>query len=240
VKRYVLHMFGRYRIASITAVVLAALLLIVTAAELTARGLLEGRLAATVDRKLGQGSEVDIDGGPALLDLLERHLDAVTVSSDHVTVGRVPDVSVHARLDDLRLTGDHSGTVARTHAEVEVPAASLESLVTAPNGRLPVSGVRLDAQADTLTLALGQGGLGEATLKPELRNGHLSLRLEDAEILGNPAPTALVDRIQKNLTDRTDTAYPLGLKATSVDVTETGLDVTLAGGPSRFPSRNGV
>jgi hypothetical protein len=121
-----------------------------------------------------------------------------------------------------------------------VPAVSLQSLATTPNGRLPVSGVRLDAQADTLTLVIGQGGLGEATLKPELRNGHLSLRLEDAEILGKPAPAALVDRIQHDLADRTDIAYPLGLKATSVDVTETGLDVTLAGGPSRFPARNSV
>ncbi|MCI3276689.1 LmeA family phospholipid-binding protein [Streptomyces cylindrosporus] len=234
------YMFRRYRTASIATAALAVLLLVVTTAELTARGLLHSRLAAVADRKLGQGSEVRIDGGPALLDLFERHLDAVTVSSDHATVGRIPDVSVRARLDDLHLTGDHTGTVARTHADVEVPAASLQTLATTSDGRLPVSGVRLDARADTLTLALGRGGLGQATLKPELRNGHLILRLEDAEILGNPAPGALVDRVQNDLTQRTDIAYPLDLKATSVDVTETGLRVTLAGGPSRFPTRDGI
>uniref|UniRef100_A0AAU2AG31 DUF2993 domain-containing protein n=1 Tax=Streptomyces sp. NBC_00093 TaxID=2975649 RepID=A0AAU2AG31_9ACTN len=105
-------------------------------------------------------------------------------------------------------------------------------------GRLPVSAVRLHDAADTLTLVLGQGGLGEATLRPQLQNGRPTLHLEDAEILGSPAPAGLVDRFQDCLSDRAGVDHPLGLKATSLDVTDTGLDVTLTGGPTQLPAQD--
>ncbi|MFF4585803.1 DUF2993 domain-containing protein [Streptomyces sp. NPDC001388] len=232
------HVLGRYRTASVAVTALAVLLLAATVAEVAARGLLRGRMATAADRVLGDGSDVHVDGGPALLDLFDRHIDAVTVSSDHATVGRIPDVSVRARLDDIRLTGNASGTVARTQADVEIPAASLQSLAAGSGGRLPVSAVRLDDAADTLTLVLGRGGLGEATLRPQLQNGRVTLHLEDAEILGSPAPAGFVDRIQDGLSDRAGLDYPLGLKATSLDVTDTGLDVALTGGPTRLPAQD--
>lgn len=227
-------MFRPHRAVSVTATALVLLLLTTTVAELAARTLLHSRLSAAVGRTLGKDTDVDIDGGPALLDLFERHLDAITVTSGHATLGQIPDVSLQARLDDVRLTGDHSGTVARTHADVEIPAASLQNMTTQTDGRLPVTDVRLDDQADTITLDL-QGGLGRATLQPRLQDGRVTLRLDDAEILGSPAPAAVVDRIQHRLTDRTNADYPLGLKATAVDVTSTGLTITLDGGPARLP-----
>ncbi|MGV9566748.1 LmeA family phospholipid-binding protein [Streptomyces sp. NPDC003480] len=222
---------------AVTTVALA-LLLTVAGAELTARTLLHDRLATVAGRVLGKGSDIRIDGGPALLDLWERHLDAVTIRSDHARLGRIPDVAVRARLDDIRLNGRHSGTVARTHAEVAVPAASLQALAVASGGRLPVTGVRPDPEDGTLTLDLGQGGLAQVTLRPGLKDGRLTLAVDSAEVLGGPAPAALVDRIRGTLSDRTGAAYPLGLKATALDITESGLDVTLAGGHARLPTRN--
>ncbi|MEV0176144.1 LmeA family phospholipid-binding protein [Streptomyces sp. NPDC050803] len=221
--------FRRHRAASVTAVVLAVVLLGAVVAEVAARTLLHGRLTAAAGRALGQDVDVDVEGGPAVLDLFDRHLDAVTFTSGHAALGRIPDVSVQARLDDLRLTGGRSVSVARTHAEVEVPAASLQEMT----GRLPVTGVRLDDRADTIALDL-QGGLGRATLQPRLEDGHVTLRLEDAEFLGGPAPAALVDRIETGLGERTDADYPLGLTATAVDVTATGLSITLDGDHTRL------
>ncbi|MGW3097419.1 LmeA family phospholipid-binding protein [Streptomyces sp. NPDC001102] len=229
--------FRRHRAASVTALALAFVLLTVTAAEVAARTMLRERLAAAAGRALGQDSTVDIDGGPALLALLDRHLDAVTISNDHATLGRIPDVSVRARLQDVRLTGDRSGTVSAVHADVDVPSASLRSMAGANGGRLPVTGVRLDEQSGTVVLDLGQGGFGQATVRPALRDGHVTLRLEEAEILGRPAPTRLVGRIQTALTARTDADYPLGLKATSLHVRASGLSIGLDAGRTRLPVR---
>ncbi|KAB1144809.1 DUF2993 domain-containing protein [Streptomyces luteolifulvus] len=226
--------FRRHRTASVTVVTLAVLLLTATAAELAARALLHSRVAATAGRALGADSTVDIDGGPALLDLFDRHLDGVTISSDHATLGRIPDVSVRARLNGIRMTGDRSGTVAGTHADIEVPAASLQALALSHNSRLPVTAVDFDAAADTVTLALGRAGLGRATLRPRLQDGRVALHLQDAEILGTPAPDRVVARIQDALTERTDADYPLGMKATALDVTATGLEIGLDGGPTRL------
>ncbi|MFJ9752350.1 LmeA family phospholipid-binding protein [Streptomyces chartreusis] len=229
--------FTGHRTAAVTSVALTAVLLTATVAAVAARTLLHSRLSAVAGRALGKGSTVDIDGGPALLTLFDRHIDAVTISNDQATLGRIPGVSVRARLENLRLDADRSGTVARTHADVKVPAASLRGVATTPDGRLPVTAVHLDDQADTVTLALGQGGLGRATLQPRLEDGQVTLHVADVEILGSPAPTRLVDRLQDGLTNRNDAAYPLGLKATSLDVTTTGLTIELDAGPARLPDR---
>lgn len=71
-----------------------------------------------------------------------------------------------------------------------------------------------------------------------MQNGRPTLHLEDAEILGSPAPAGLVDRFQDCLSDRAGVDHPLGLKATSLDVTDTGLDVTLTGGPTQLPAQD--
>ncbi|MET8953561.1 LmeA family phospholipid-binding protein [Streptomyces sp. NPDC004393] len=222
---------------TVTALALA-LLLTAAGAELTARTLLHARLATVAGRVLGKGSDIRVEGGPALLDLWERHLDAVTVRSEHARLGRIPDVAVRARLDDIRLTGGQAGTVARTHAEVAVPAASLQALAAPSGTRIPVTGVRPDPGAGTITLDLGQSGLAQVTLRPRLKDGRVTLAVDSAEVLGGPAPVALVDRIRDTLSDRSGTDYPLGLKATALDVTASGLDVTLAGGHARLPARN--
>lgn len=228
--------FRRHRAAAVTSVVLTVVLLTAAVAELAARTLLHSRLSTVAGRALGRGSAVDIEGGPALLALFDRHLDAVTISNDDATLGRIPGVSVRARLEDPRLTADRSGTVARTHADVEVPAAALQHMAGTPDGRLPVTAVHLDDRADTVTLDLGRGGLGQATLRPRLQDGRVTLHLAGVEILGSPAPARLVDRIQNGLTSRTGVDYPLGLKATTLDVTTRGLAVGLDAGPARLPA----
>ncbi|TQJ85470.1 LmeA family phospholipid-binding protein [Streptomyces sp. SLBN-31] len=229
--------FRRHRAVSFTVLALTVVLLAATAAELAARTLLQDRLATAAGRALGKDSTVDVDGGPALLALLDRHLDAVTISNDHATLGRIPDVSVRARLQDVRLTGKRAGTVAAIHAAVEVPARSLQDLTGTKASRLPVTDVHLDEKTDTITLGLGQAGLGQATVQPRLEDGRVTLHLENAEVLGRPAPPRLVDRIQNTLTTRTAADYPLGLKATSLDVTPTGLSIGLDAGRTRLPAK---
>ncbi|MFD5010750.1 LmeA family phospholipid-binding protein [Streptomyces chartreusis] len=229
--------FRRHRAAALSSTALAVVLLIATTTELVARTLLHSRMASVAGTALGKGTTVDIEGGPALLALFDRHIDAVTISNDHAALGRITGVSVHVRLEDLRLTADRAGTVARSHADVTVPAASLQRMAGTSDGGLPVTAVRLDEQADTVTLDLGQGGLGQATLQPRLQDGRVTLRLAEVEILGRPAPPGMVDRIQDRLTSRNGVDYPLGLKATTLDVTATGLAVGLDAGPTRLKGK---
>ncbi|MDF3299100.1 LmeA family phospholipid-binding protein [Streptomyces tropicalis] len=226
----------RRRPLTVAAAVLAALLLTGAAAEAAARVLLHDRLAAVAGRTLGPGAQVGFGGRSALVALAGRHLDAVTVTGGHLRLGGVPDASVRARLDDVRLTGGHSATVARTRAEVDVPAASLQAMAGAGGGGLPVTAVRPDPAAGTVTVALGGAGLARAVLRPRLDAGRVRLVVRSVDVLGAPAPAALVDRVRARLSERATAAYPLGLRATSVRVTADGLHVTLAGGRTRLPA----
>ncbi|MEU6538484.1 DUF2993 domain-containing protein [Streptomyces sp. NPDC047000] len=228
--------FRRHRARTVTGAVLAALLLTTAAAEFTARALLHDRLAAAAGRSLGRGSDIEVEGGPALLDLLDRRLDAVDISNDDATMGRLHGVSVHARLDGIRMTGARSGTVAHTHCDLVIPADALKDGVSGPGSRLQVTGVRLDDEADTVTLDL-QGGFGRAVLEPRVEDGRLAMRLTGVEIFGRPAPQNLVDRLESRLTDRAEATYPLDLRVTRADVTATGLAVTLEGGASKLPAK---
>ncbi|SDN48589.1 hypothetical protein SAMN04487981_105213 [Streptomyces sp. cf386] len=113
--------FRRHRTLSVTAAALALVLLTATVAEFAPRMLPHSRLSARSGPGPRQGHRHRQRGGPALLDLDDRHLGTVTITGDHATLGRIPDVSARARLDDIRLTGHHSSTVAHTHVDVEVP-----------------------------------------------------------------------------------------------------------------------
>ncbi|MFB8771306.1 LmeA family phospholipid-binding protein [Streptomyces broussonetiae] len=222
------------RVTSVGVLVLTGLLLTASVAELAARALIGGRIEDAVGRRLGADTDVDIDGGPALLALFDRHLDAVTVTSDDATLGRIEGARVRAELYDLRLSGG-SGTVGRTRAEVELPPAALKDLAGGGEAaRLEVTGVRADPATDTVVLVLS-GGLGEATLRPRVEEGRVALHVDAVRVFGRDAPPALVDRFERNLAGRDGPDYPLGLKATALDVTDTGLRVTLTGGRTRLP-----
>lgn len=230
-------MLRRHRTAAIAVITLIALLLTAALAELIARTVVHSRIENAAGQALGRSSDVDVDGGLSLFALFDRHFDAVTISNDHATLDRLPDVAVTARLEDVRLTGKSSGSVAHVHADVQVPAASIQDMVSASGGQIPVTAVQLDEEADTITLTFGQGGFGQATLQPRIEDGQMALHLEHAEVLGNPAPDQVTDQIRDGLADRTDAQYPLGMQATSVDVTDTGLAVTLDGGPTTLPAK---
>ncbi|MFD0314824.1 LmeA family phospholipid-binding protein [Streptomyces flavalbus] len=225
----------------VVAVLVAGLLLTGTVGELVARALLAGRVEDAVGRRLGEDADVDVDieGGLMLYELYDRHLDAVTVRGDDADLGRMEGVHVQVRLDDVRL---RQGTVGRTRADVDIPAASLTELASGGDGprRLEVTGVRTDPGADTVVLQLG-GGLGEVTLRPGVEDGRVALHVGAVRVFGRDAPPALVERFEERLSERGGRdgprRYPLGLEATAVDVTDDGLHVSLSGGPARLPGR---
>ncbi|MEU4092680.1 LmeA family phospholipid-binding protein [Streptomyces sp. NPDC026673] len=212
------------------------------AGELTARHVIDQRVAAAAGRVLGVAPDrvaVDTGGGPALLALAHRRLDRVELSGDDVTVGRLTGASVRVRMDGLRFGAEPA--VSATHADVRVPAGSAAAgsgdTRDDGDGGLPVSAVVPDPATGTLRLELG-GGIGRVTVRPVLRDGRVALTVTGAEFLGRDAAPAVADRIERRLAERAPRGrYPLALRATSVEVTSGGLHVTLDGGRAALPRR---
>ncbi|WP_052849053.1 LmeA family phospholipid-binding protein [Streptomyces avicenniae] len=229
----------RRRTVRVTAVVLAALLLLATGAEVLARTVLHRRIAEAAERSLGDGADVST-GGLALAAAVTGRLPYIEVSGDAATVGRLGGVRVQARAEDVRAAGP-GATAARTHAEVTVPTAAIGRAARSGDRGLPVGDVTADPAAGTLTVALGDGGLGHVTLRPVLRDGRVSTEVAGAEVLGIPLPAGTTDRIADSIGDLGgDGAYPLGLRPTTVGVTDEGIHVVLDGGPTRLETPGGA
>ncbi|HET6355178.1 DUF2993 domain-containing protein [Streptomyces sp.] len=203
--------------------------------ELLARSVIQGRIKESAARALGGEIDIDLAARPALLQLGDKHLPFVELDGDHVRLGRVPDAELHARLDDVRFTGGDpdAATVGSARATVLIPVSAVAQMA-GDLGGMPVTEVRTDPRADTLTLVLGRAGIGSVTLRPRIRDGRVETAIASAEIMGRPAPDRMIDRIGDSL-DRQDEDrdYPLDLEATSVEVEADGIHLRLAsGGPS--------
>jgi hypothetical protein len=208
-----------------------ALPLLAGGAELAARELIRDRVGDAAGRSVSGDLAVDFGDGPALTALTGRHLDWVTVHGDAVGLGRVRGAELDVRLTDVQ-PGD---SVGRSHAEVRLPTASVLATAQSAVHRLPVTDAVADPAAGTFRLTVGRGGLGQVTVRPEVRGGRVAMDVTGAEFLGMAAPEGLLDRLRENVGDPVGDdpeGYPLGLAVTTLTVGPDGLYVALDGGPS--------
>ncbi|MCH0542003.1 DUF2993 domain-containing protein [Streptomyces sp. MUM 203J] len=230
----------RRRSAKVTLIAVTAVVLVAVTAELVARSMIESRVSEAAGRALDGDLHIETGGGFAVLDLFDKHLAHLEIDSGNATVGRITGASVQAELEDVRLKGGAGGgTVERTHANVVVPATSVQQLVQ--NGRgIPVHSVVPDPASDTLTFNLGgQVGLGRVVIAPELLDGTLAMSVVSATLLGRPAPDDMVAEMEDGFTDSADPGdYPLELEATYVEVVDAGIKVGLDGGSATLSPRD--
>lgn len=198
--------------------------------ELLARSELEHRIRVAMASRVSDGDlDIGLASRPALLQLADKRLPFVEVDAAHAHLGQVPDAAFHARLEDVRLTGGAEGPaeVGSARVTVLVPSSAVAEMAGG-SGSLPVAGVRTDPGDGTLTLLIGQGGLGSVTVRPGTDGGRVAMTVTAVEVLGRPAPEAVTERIRDSVALRADPEdYPLGLRATSVRVEDDGIHVRL-------------
>ncbi|MCX5207796.1 DUF2993 domain-containing protein [Kitasatospora sp. NBC_00240] len=210
------------------------------AGEFTARQLIRSRIARaapalgdTLTARTGGDSAL---WDSALWDLALRRIPRLDISSEDARLGPLPQATVRAHLDDVRLGPGTS--VAATHAEVTVPVRSLDAAVRGAAGSMPVGQVRTDPAAGTVEVALGRGGFGRLTLRPVIADGRVSLTVSSLTVLGRAVPPDSLGQ-DGRLGGAADRPYPLGLRAGSVQVLQEGLRVVLDGGPGTLSDRGG-
>ncbi|MFI2303940.1 LmeA family phospholipid-binding protein [Actinacidiphila glaucinigra] len=234
----------RTRMRSQTTILMSALvatpLLLTGTAELIARSLIHHRIENSAAKYFG--SDVDIDiSGLALVDLMTRHLNRVEISSDNLRLGKVSGASMKAQLNDVRFGGGSAGgSVISTHAEIQMSSDAILNMVKSSARQLPVTSVTPDQASGTLELGVG-GGMARIDIRPDIQKGRVEFTVTGAEIMGRPASEARVDKLKDKLGNAggagSKQAYPLALKATSATVTNTGVRITLDGGPTDLKAR---
>ncbi|MER7467484.1 LmeA family phospholipid-binding protein [Streptomyces sp. NPDC097981] len=219
---------GRRR-TRILAAVLGTVLL-ACAAEAAATSVVENGIEEALRPRLGR-TDADL-AGSGLLALARGRADHVTVTGDDAALGPVSGASVRLDLDGVPLGGGGTKAVDGVHGRITVPVEAVRTWLASAEQALPVSSVTTDPAAGVLHLGFGPGGALDIALRPELRDGHVGFALDEATLMGTPAPERLTRGIRDRLAGRPDSENPVpDLKPTSVRVTERGIEATLDAGP---------
>lgn len=222
----------------IVLVVVAVLIAAVAAAEVYVRRQAENCLASEFESQLGSKVDVGLSWKPVLLQMVDKKIPSVTLSSDDTSFGPAVGMQVQAQVNDVSLeqTPDSNGTIGSSTAEVQWSTEGiLATMQQQPFGSL-IGNVTASPDAGTLTFSVGTGGLIDLEVRPHVTAGNtITVETTDARILGFGLPTELVDGVVQSLTEILQD-YPLNMAPTALTVTSEGIEVSLAGGPYTIPA----
>ncbi|WP_369633855.1 DUF2993 domain-containing protein [Nocardia sp. JMUB6875] len=172
------------------------------------------------------GSKIDVSFGwkPLLLTAFDHKVSRVNVDSDDVKFGSAQGMVVHSVFDDVEYSSDgRELTIGSSNADVTWSTDG----ITKTLGGL-VSATATDPNSGTLSFSV-LAGLAQLQVKPKIVGDKIEVDTMQASLLGFGLPTDLVSGIVQALTESLQT-YPMGLQPTKVEVTNSGLHVTLQGG----------
>ncbi|WP_433682415.1 LmeA family phospholipid-binding protein [Nocardia sp. CA-119907] len=224
------------RRALVIALVVVAILLatVLVGGEAYARHQVSRCISTQFEKDMGSKIDVSFGPKPMLLTWIDGKVGQVKVDSADSKFGPAVGMVVHARFNDLEITdsGRTGGTIGSSSADVTWGNDGIRETL----GGL-VSGVSSSASSGMLTLDV-LGGLAQLQVKPQVKNGVVEVETMSAALLGIGLPTDLVSGIVDTFTQSLQ-SYPLGLKATEIKVTDSGIAVKLAGGRTELPAAQG-
>lgn len=224
------------RRALVIALVVVAILLatVLVGGEAYARHQVSRCISSQFEKDMGSKIDVSFGPKPMLLTWIDGKVGQVKVDSADSKFGPAVGMVVHARFNDLEVTdsGRTGGTIGSSSADVTWGNDGIRETL----GGL-VSGVSSSASSGMLTLDV-LGGLAQLQVKPQVKNGVVEVETMSAALLGIGLPTDLVSGIVDVFTQSLQ-SYPLGMKATEIKVTDSGIAVKLAGGRTELPAAQG-
>lgn len=219
---------------TIALVVIVALVAALVGAEFYIRHNVKQCMADQFQSELGSQVDVGLSAKPMLLQAIDKKVPYITISSAGSSFGPAQGMDVTARVNDVDLTATDTsgGSIGSSTADIDWSTAGILATIQAqPFGNL-VTDVASDAAAGTLQFQVL--GLAELTVKPQVDAGAVNVETVGAELLGLGIPTDLVSGIVDVLTSSLQ-IYPLGMTPDSLTVTDSGLQMSLAGGAYTMP-----
>ncbi len=215
----------------IAVIVVAVLVGALAGAELFARLRADSLLVQVAECVVEDGASVSLGATPPFLwQYVTDHYSGISVVTDGNRVQGADGITADVTLSDVRLdeTADSKGTIGSLGATLSWASTGIKETVAA---NLPIVGdlitaVRTDRAAGTVIMEAG--GDNRVTAKPVVAEGDLNLEVLDAT---GPLPKDGVQTALDELTKKLNDNYPLGIRAVSVGVTDSGV-------VGKFSSRN--
>lgn len=161
---------------------------------------------------------------PFLWQHANKHYTNISVETAGNQVREAKGMKLDIDIKDVRLqnTGTSAGTIGSLVATVDWSSDGIKQTV---QDMIPlfggiVSGVQTNAADGTIEL---DGPLGSVTAQPRAVNGALQLEVLGVTGLGFTLPRESVQPALDVFTDQLLKDYPMGIKADSVQVTDTGV-----------------
>ncbi len=207
----------------IAVVAVAVVVIGLTGAELYARHKAGSVLVAVAECVVEDSASVSFGVNPPFLwQHVNGHYTNISVKTGGKQVQAAKGMTADVALSDIRLQGtdDSKGTIGSLSATLSWTSAGIKDTVAEnlPGVGALVSDVSTDPAAGTITLqAVGDT---KVTAKPVVDNGNLDLQVTD---VSGPFEKDTVQAALDGLTAKLNDAYPLGIHADSVAVTDTGV-----------------
>nr|WP_313777643.1 LmeA family phospholipid-binding protein [Mycobacterium sp.] len=227
---------NRQSIVLAAVIVVSALVGIVAGAELYARHRAGNVLAGITDCLVEDKADVSYAVTPPFLwqYLTDRYTDISVITAGN-QLQEAKGMTADVTLSDIKLQDatDSKGSIGSVTATLAWTANGIKETVAE---NLPVVGnlvtdVRTDAVAGTLILEASGGT--SITAKPVVTDGNLELAVLD---VAGPFGKDTVQTALNDLTTKLNDNYPLGIKADSIEVTDTGVVGKFSSTDATIPS----
>jgi hypothetical protein len=148
-------------------------------------------------------------------------------------------MKVNVAIKDVRLedTANSGGSIGSLVANITWPSQGIKDTI---QNAIPlvgsfITGVTTNPAAGTVEL---QGALGSITTKPTVADNGISLPVTELTGLGFSLPRETVQPALDAFTDQFTKNYPLGIHATSVQVTDSGVVAQFSTQNASLPKGN--
>jgi hypothetical protein len=214
---------------------LSIVLVVVIVLALVAAGLLGGELYARsrADDVIAAAAQCVVQDNAsvsfgALPPFLWQHMTGHYTNIHFETAGNqireAKGMKVNVNINDVRLedSANASGSIGSLVANVTWSSQGIKDTI---QNAIPLvgsflTGVSTNPSAGTIEL---QGALGSITAKPAVADNGISLQVTELTGLGFTLPRETVQPALDAFTDQLTKNYPLGIKADSVQVTDSGV-----------------
>jgi hypothetical protein len=228
------------------ALILVIVLLLVIAgligAELYARHTADSKVASAVECEAQDRATVSFAVTPPVLwQYITNRYTNISVQTAGNQVRSAKGMAINLDIHDVNLNGGNNskGTIGALNGTI---TWSTDGIKQSIENAIPVLGSFVASKVSTNpgdgTIQL-KGLLDSATVKPQIVNNGLSLKVVGLSALGSKMST---DKVQKNLDDLTSKAtqnYPLGIHADSVKVTDGGVEASFSTQNATIPASSG-
>ena len=217
----------------VVAVALAGLL----GAELYARHTADSIVAKAVSCVVKDSASASFGLRPFLIQHFTHSYRDMTVETAGNQIREAKGMKLTLTLDDIRInpTADSAGTLGALDADVTWSAEGIKQTV---QGVIPfvgglINGVTTDPSSGTLEL---QSALGTVTVKPQVADGGLTLEVLSVSGLGLTLPRESVQPALDVFTTALTQNLPMGIRADSVGVTDTGVTARFIARDATIPN----